>query len=131
MFQQDNCTQVSFSFPLALEKTQGNKDQEQRSWLSSLPTFSELVLLARECPSVSSLVSASVRPDMVARALGGIYGVKSLTEGIGPMVFDTLLKMSEKDNLTGWRGFKQRSWWQWHFIMALSKLNSISKTGRY
>ncbi|KAL3794049.1 hypothetical protein HJC23_008937 [Cyclotella cryptica] len=56
-------------------------------------------------PSVSSLVSATVRPDMVGRALGAMNGVKSLTEGVGPLVFGTLLTMSEKDNLPGWPYF--------------------------
>jgi MFS family permease len=41
-------------------------------------------------PSVSSLVSSSVRPDMVGRALGAVNGVKSLTEGIGPLIFGTV-----------------------------------------
>jgi DHA1 family tetracycline resistance protein-like MFS transporter len=56
-------------------------------------------------PSVSSLVSATVKPDMVGRALGAVNGVKSLTEGVGPLVFGTLLTMSEKDNLPGWPYF--------------------------
>ena len=33
-------------------------------------------------PSISSLVSATVRPEMVGRALGAVNGVKSLTEGV-------------------------------------------------
>ncbi len=41
-------------------------------------------------PSVSSLVSSSVRPDMIGRALGAVNGVKSLTEGIGPLIFGTV-----------------------------------------
>jgi MFS family permease len=41
-------------------------------------------------PSVSSLVSSTVRPDMVGRALGAVNGVKSLTEGIGPLLFGTV-----------------------------------------
>lgn len=56
-------------------------------------------------PSVSSLVSSTVRPDMVGRALGAVNGVKSLTEGIGPLLFGTLLTMSEKDRLPGWPYF--------------------------
>jgi MFS family permease len=56
-------------------------------------------------PSVSSLVSASVRPDMVGRALGAVNGVKSLTEGVGPLLFGTLLTVSEKDALPGWPYF--------------------------
>lgn len=58
-------------------------------------------MLTRECPSVLSLVSASVRPDMVARALDAVHGVMSLTKGIGSMVFGTLLTMKEEDNLPG------------------------------
>ena len=56
-------------------------------------------------PSVSSLVSTTVRPDMVGRALGAVNGVKSLTEGVGPLVFGTLLTMSEKDKFPGWPYF--------------------------
>ena len=56
-------------------------------------------------PSVSSLVSATVRPEFVGRALGAVNGVKSLTEGVGPLMFGTLLTMSEKDRLPGWPYF--------------------------
>ena len=56
-------------------------------------------------PSVSSLVSTRVRPDRVGRALGAVNGVKSLTEGVGPLMFGTLLTMSEKDGLPGWPYF--------------------------
>jgi MFS family permease len=56
-------------------------------------------------PSVSSLVSSTVRPDMVGRALGAINGVKSVTEGIGPLLFGSLLTMSENDRLPGWPYF--------------------------
>ena len=56
-------------------------------------------------PSVSSLVSSTVRPDMVGRALGAINGVKSVTEGIGPLIFGSLLTMSENDGLPGWPYF--------------------------
>jgi len=52
-------------------------------------------------PSISSLVSSSVKPEMVGRALGAVNGVKSLTEGVGPLVFGTLLTMSEKDKFPG------------------------------
>ena len=56
-------------------------------------------------PSVSSLVSSTVKPEQVGRALGAINGVKALTEGIGPLLFGTLLTMSEKDSLPGWPYF--------------------------
>ena len=56
-------------------------------------------------PSISSLVSSTVRPDMVGRALGAVNGVKSLTEGVGPLLFGTLLTMSEKDKYPGWPYF--------------------------
>jgi len=56
-------------------------------------------------PSISSLVSSTVRPEMVGRALGAVNGVKSLTEGVGPLVFGTLLTMSEKDKFPGWPYF--------------------------
>ena len=52
-------------------------------------------------PSISSLVSSSVEPEMVGRALGAVNGVKSLTEGVGPLVFGTLLTMSENDKFPG------------------------------
>ena len=45
-------------------------------------------------PSVSSLVSSTVRPDMVGRALGAVNGVKSLTEGIGPLIFGTVRRVA-------------------------------------
>ena len=86
--------QVSLSFSSALKKKQGYKVQEQQTWLSSLPMYSEFVLLTRECLSVFSLVSASIWPDMVARALDAINGVMSLTKAIEPMMFGTLLTMS-------------------------------------
>ncbi len=41
-------------------------------------------------PSISSLVSTSVQPEMVGRALGAVNGVKSLTEGVGPLLFGML-----------------------------------------
>jgi hypothetical protein len=50
-------------------------------------------------------VSSTVRPDMVGRALGAINGVKSVTEGIGPLLFGSLLTMSENDRLPGWPYF--------------------------
>ena len=53
-------------------------------------------------PSVSSLVTTTVSPERVGRALGAVNGVKSLTEGVGPLVFGTLLTRSEKDGLPGW-----------------------------
>ena len=56
-------------------------------------------------PSVSSLVSSTVKPEQVGRALGAINGVKALTEGIGPLLFGTLLTMSEKDSFPGWPYF--------------------------
>ncbi|KAL9185079.1 hypothetical protein ACHAXT_002856 [Thalassiosira profunda] len=56
-------------------------------------------------PSVSSLVSSTVRPEMVGRALGAVNGVKSLTEGVGPLLFGSLLTMSEKGRFPGWPYF--------------------------
>jgi len=53
-------------------------------------------------PSISSLVSTSVKPEDVGRALGSINGVKSLTEGVGPLIFGTLLTISETHSLPGW-----------------------------
>jgi MFS transporter, DHA1 family, tetracycline resistance protein len=53
-------------------------------------------------PSLTSLVSGSVEPDAVGEALGAINGIKALTEGIGPLVFGTLMTISEKSALPGW-----------------------------
>jgi hypothetical protein len=53
-------------------------------------------------PSLSSLVSGSVEPDAVGEALGALNGVKALTEGIGPLVFGSLMTLSENSALPGW-----------------------------
>ena len=53
-------------------------------------------------PSLSSLVSGSVEPDAVGEALGAVNGIKALTEGIGPLVFGSLMTLSEKSALPGW-----------------------------
>ncbi len=53
-------------------------------------------------PSLTSLVSSAVAPEMVGEALGAVNGVKALTEGVGPLVFGTLMTMSEKSLLPGW-----------------------------
>jgi MFS family permease len=53
-------------------------------------------------PSLSSLVSGSVEPEMVGEALGAINGIKALTEGIGPLVFGSLMTISEHSILPGW-----------------------------
>jgi DHA1 family tetracycline resistance protein-like MFS transporter len=53
-------------------------------------------------PSLSSLVSGSVEPDAVGEALGAINGIKALTEGIGPLVFGSLMTLSETSPLPGW-----------------------------
>ncbi|GAX15782.1 hypothetical protein FisN_3Lh225 [Fistulifera solaris] len=53
-------------------------------------------------PSLSSLVSGSVEPDAVGEALGAINGIKALTEGIGPLVFGSLMTLSEASPLPGW-----------------------------
>ena len=53
-------------------------------------------------PSLSSLVSGSVEPDAVGEALGAINGIKALTEGIGPLVFGSLMTLSEHSELPGW-----------------------------
>ena len=42
---------------------------------------------------------------MVGRALGAVNGVKSLTEGVGPLLFGSLLTLSEKDRFPGWPYF--------------------------
>jgi len=53
-------------------------------------------------PSLSSLVSGSVEPEAVGEALGAVNGVKALTEGIGPLVFGSLMTLSEHSLLPGW-----------------------------
>jgi DHA1 family tetracycline resistance protein-like MFS transporter len=53
-------------------------------------------------PSLSSLVSGSVEPDAVGEALGAVNGVKALTEGVGPLVFGSLMTLSEHSTLPGW-----------------------------
>lgn len=53
-------------------------------------------------PSLSSLVSGSVEPEMIGEALGAINGIKALTEGIGPLVFGSLMTISEHSILPGW-----------------------------
>ena len=56
-------------------------------------------------PSLSSLVSSAMAPDMVGEALGAINGIKVLTEGVGPvgpLVFGMLMTISERSLLPGW-----------------------------
>ena len=53
-------------------------------------------------PSLTSLVSSAVAPEMVGEALGAVNGVKALTEGLGPLVFGALMTISEKSILPGW-----------------------------
>lgn len=53
-------------------------------------------------PSLSSLVSGSVQPEGIGEALGAINGIKALTEGIGPLVFGSLMTISEHSVLPGW-----------------------------
>lgn len=53
-------------------------------------------------PSLTSLVSTAVAPETVGEALGAINGVKALTEGVGPLVFGTLMTFSENSILPGW-----------------------------
>mmetsp|Transcript_13083 Transcript_13083/g.18724 ORF Transcript_13083/g.18724 Transcript_13083/m.18724 type:complete len:676 (+) Transcript_13083:228-2255(+) len=52
-------------------------------------------------PSLTSLVSGAVDAEMVGEALGAINGIKALTEGLGPLVFGTLMTVSEKTSLPG------------------------------
>lgn len=65
-----------------------------------LSTASNLVY-----PSLTSLVSSAVAPEMVGEALGAVNGVKALTEGVGPLIFGTLMTFSEKMSLPGWPYF--------------------------
>jgi hypothetical protein len=53
-------------------------------------------------PSLTSLVSSSVEPGAVGEALGAINGIKALTEGVGPLVFGSLMTLSEHSALPGW-----------------------------
>mmetsp|Transcript_15431 Transcript_15431/g.42794 ORF Transcript_15431/g.42794 Transcript_15431/m.42794 type:complete len:425 (+) Transcript_15431:1018-2292(+) len=52
-------------------------------------------------PSLSSLVTGIVEPDTVGEALGAINGIKALTEGLGPLVFGTLMTVSEHTAFPG------------------------------
>jgi Major Facilitator Superfamily len=52
-------------------------------------------------PSLTSLVSGSVAPDSVGEALGAVNGIKALTEGVGPLVFGSLMTLSENSALPG------------------------------
>eukprot|EP00541_Cyclophora_tenuis_P007033 CAMPEP_0116561460 /NCGR_PEP_ID=MMETSP0397-20121206/11597_1 /TAXON_ID=216820 /ORGANISM="Cyclophora tenuis, Strain ECT3854" /LENGTH=242 /DNA_ID=CAMNT_0004087609 /DNA_START=17 /DNA_END=742 /DNA_ORIENTATION=+ len=52
-------------------------------------------------PSLTSLVSASVEPEALGEALGAVNGIKALTEGIGPLVFGSLMTLSENSSLPG------------------------------
>ena len=83
-------------------------------------------------PSITSLVSTSVKPEMVGRALGSINGVKSLTEGLGPLLFGTLLTISEHDALPGWPYFIAAimSALAWHATKALPE-DTTERTGYY
>lgn len=53
-------------------------------------------------PSLVSLVSGAVDADRVGEALGAVNGVKALTEGVGPLLFGTLMTLSERSALPGW-----------------------------
>jgi MFS family permease len=53
-------------------------------------------------PSLTSLVSGSVEPDAVGEALGAVNGIKALTEGIGPLLFGSLMTLSEHSRIPGW-----------------------------
>jgi DHA1 family tetracycline resistance protein-like MFS transporter len=53
-------------------------------------------------PSLASLVSGSVEPGAVGEALGAVNGIKALTEGIGPLLFGSLMTLSEHSRLPGW-----------------------------
>jgi len=53
-------------------------------------------------PSLASLVSTTVPPEKVGEALGAVNGIKSLTEGFGPLCFGVLMTLSEESVLPGW-----------------------------
>jgi hypothetical protein len=53
-------------------------------------------------PSLTSLVSSSVEPGAVGEALGAVNGIKALTEGVGPLLFGSLMTLSEHSALPGW-----------------------------
>mmetsp|Transcript_3130 Transcript_3130/g.6911 ORF Transcript_3130/g.6911 Transcript_3130/m.6911 type:complete len:624 (+) Transcript_3130:2-1873(+) len=52
-------------------------------------------------PSLSSLISGIVEPENVGEALGAINGIKALTEGLGPLIFGTLMTFSEHTAFPG------------------------------
>jgi hypothetical protein len=43
-----------------------------------------------------------VEPGVVGEALGAINGTKALTEGVGPLLFGSLMILSERSELPGW-----------------------------
>ena len=53
----------------------------------TLSIFTNLVY-----PSLTSLVTSHVSETKVGESLGAINGIKSLTEGIGPLVFGMLMR---------------------------------------
>lgn len=53
-------------------------------------------------PSLSSLVSGNVEPAAVGEALGAVNGIKALTEGLGPLIFGSLMTLSSDSFLPGW-----------------------------
>ena len=65
-------------------------------WSTLLSLGSNLVY-----PSVSSLVSRSVPPEMQGEAQGAVNGVKAVTEGIGPLAFSFLLALFERTAMPG------------------------------
>ncbi|GMH56203.1 hypothetical protein TL16_g10252, partial [Triparma laevis f. inornata] len=46
-------------------------------------------------PSLTSLVTSHVSENKVGESLGAVNGIKSLTEGIGPLVFGMLMSFTE------------------------------------
>uniref|UniRef100_A0A7S1UFU1 Major facilitator superfamily (MFS) profile domain-containing protein n=2 Tax=Phaeomonas parva TaxID=124430 RepID=A0A7S1UFU1_9STRA len=52
-------------------------------------------------PSISALISRTVSPAQQGEALGALNGIKSLCEGVGPLVFGTLMTASENTAMPG------------------------------
>ena len=52
-------------------------------------------------PSVSALVSRVVTEDEQGEALGALNGIKAVTEGFGPLMFGSIMKIFESTDFPG------------------------------
>ena len=52
-------------------------------------------------PSISALVSRTVAEEEQGEALGGLNGIKAVTEGFGPLIFGALMSLYEDTTYPG------------------------------